>query len=244
METTRALSITLGQPLADPGNLATSVANHVVIVRATHSDLVVFPEMSLTGYFMDAPVIDFEGEEFAPLQQACAELDTAVLVSAPIHQGNKDYIGVVRIDAEGHSVVAAKTCLVDHEKPRFHAGSGPYTIDVKGFTVGLSVCMDNWTDDFIRQLVTLDVDLLCASSFDFAGEEEEFHNHFKDLARKLDCPIAVARLVGDTQLADAASGCSAFYIPDLEHTTAGDKQPVEVIAASADAGDVITHTFS
>lgn len=244
MDTSRALSIALGQPLPVPGDLATTVANHVAIVKAANCDLVVFPELSLTGYFMDAPIIDFESEEVAPLQQACAESETVALVSAPIHQGNKDYIGVVLIDAEGPTVVAAKSCLVKHEKPRFHPGAGPYTIEVKGRNIGLSVCMDNWTEEFIRELVALNVDLLCASSFDFAGEEEEFHNHFKDLARKLDCPLAVARLVGDTQLADAASGCSAFYIPDLEQRNAGDKQPVEIIAASARPDDFITHTFS
>lgn len=244
MSTPRALSIALGQPLPVPGSIEQSVANHVELVRQAHADLIVFPEMSLTGYFMDAPVLDMEGEQLQPLVSACAETGTTALVCAPIHQGNKDYIGVVAISDDGPMVVGAKTCLVEHEKSRFAAGSGPYTIELHGVTVAVTVCLDNWTDNFIRDLVALDCDVVCSSAFDFAGEEDDFHRHFSDIARKVDCPLAIARLVGPSELEDQASGCSAFYIPSTDSFTKGKEQHVEVLAASAEAGDVISHTFN
>ena len=51
------LTIAVAQPLSMPYDVAANALAHAAAVRAAGARVVVFPELSLTGYELDAPAI-------------------------------------------------------------------------------------------------------------------------------------------------------------------------------------------
>ena len=70
-EVTDALRVAVAQPATAFGGVRANVAAHRDAVAAAGARLVVFPELSLTGYDLAAPDVDPTGDELAPLVAAC-----------------------------------------------------------------------------------------------------------------------------------------------------------------------------
>lgn len=85
MSGVEGLTVALAQITPTLGNVPANVAQHVsVIARAkeTGADLVVFPELSLTGYFLEDLVPDValrvDAEELRPIAEHSQEIDVVV----------------------------------------------------------------------------------------------------------------------------------------------------------------------
>ena len=79
----RPLTAAAAQPSCRPRDVAANAVAHALAVRAAGSRLVVFPELSLTGYVLDADDVDPEDPALDPLRVACGETDTVALVGEP-----------------------------------------------------------------------------------------------------------------------------------------------------------------
>nr|WP_211243163.1 hypothetical protein [Rhodococcus oryzae] len=71
-------------------------------------DLVVFPEMSLSGYAMDAPTVALDDPRLRPLIAACRHTGAVALAGAPVHTGTGGRgIGVLaELDARARRIAA------------------------------------------------------------------------------------------------------------------------------------------
>ena len=88
--------------------------------------MVVFPELSLTGYELDADTIDPGDARLAPIAAACAETGSLALVGAPVAgEAGRPHIAVLAVDGSGASVAYRKTWLGGAEPDRFAPGDGP-----------------------------------------------------------------------------------------------------------------------
>ncbi|MYU12407.1 carbon-nitrogen hydrolase family protein, partial [Streptomyces sp. SID8361] len=81
---TRSLSIAVAQPRCVAHDVAANAVAHAEAVRAAGARVVVFPEMSLTGYELDATPVAPDDERLAPIVAACAESRTLALVGAAV----------------------------------------------------------------------------------------------------------------------------------------------------------------
>lgn len=134
----QALSIAVAQPRCLARDVAANAAAHAQAVRAAEARVVVFPEMSLTGYELDAAPIAPDDQRLAPITAACAETGSLALVGAPVPGPG---IGVLAVDGAGARVVYTKMYLHGEEADRFVPGE-PVVIEVDGWRLGLAVCRD------------------------------------------------------------------------------------------------------
>lgn len=134
----QALSIAVAQPRCLAHDVAANAAAHAQAVRAAEARVVVFPEMSLTGYELDAAPIAPDDQRLAPITAACAETGSLALVGAPVPGPG---IGVLAVDGAGARVVYTKMYLHGEEADRFVPGE-PVVIEVDGWRLGLAVCRD------------------------------------------------------------------------------------------------------
>src|SRR5689334_18358343 len=96
------LSIAVAQPPCVPYDVAANAAAHAAVVRRAGARLVVFPELSLTGYHMDAADVALDDRRLGPLIDACAELDALALVGAPVAgAAGQSHIGLLALDGTG-----------------------------------------------------------------------------------------------------------------------------------------------
>ncbi|WP_051941170.1 carbon-nitrogen hydrolase family protein [Phaeacidiphilus oryzae] len=133
------LALAVAQPKCVAHDVAANAIAHAEAVRAAGARVVVFPEMSLTGYELDAEPVAPGDERLRPLITACAETGTLALAGAPVLPGPR--IGVLAVDGGGARVAYGKVHLHDSEAVRFRAG-GYAVVEVDGWRLGLAVCRD------------------------------------------------------------------------------------------------------
>ena len=117
----RSLVVAVAQPSTIPLDIVRNVATHAAVVRAAAARVVVFPELSLTGYQLDATTIDEHDPRLAPLIDACAATDTIALAGAPLAG---PHIATLAIDAGGARIVYRKQ-YPHHTEARFQPGPAP-----------------------------------------------------------------------------------------------------------------------
>lgn len=98
------LVVAAAQPFCVPYDVAVNARAHAATVRNAAARVVAFPEMSLTGYELDAPVVAVDDPRLAPLVDACADTGTLALAGAPAGADGRAHIGVLVVAGTGVTV--------------------------------------------------------------------------------------------------------------------------------------------
>ncbi|MHB1940600.1 MAG: carbon-nitrogen hydrolase family protein, partial [Candidatus Dormibacteria bacterium] len=137
------LVVAAAQPVCVAGDLQANAAEHARAIQAARDRLLVFPELSLTGYELEAEPVSPTDGLLAPIVKARAATGTVALVGAPVSGAYGDlHIGMPLVDPSGVAVVHHKSWLGPAETGRFKPGDGARAIDVDGWRVGLGICKD------------------------------------------------------------------------------------------------------
>jgi predicted amidohydrolase len=205
------LTVAAVQPACVAKDLHANARHHADAIRAAAARLVVFPELSLTGYELDADVVA-EFDALHPVVEACAETGAIALVGAPIAG---DHIAMLRVQAWGVDVVYRKSFLGGDERTRFTPGDGPVALDVDGWRVGLGICKDTGVEQHIGDTAALGVDLYVAGLVHLPEELEEQETRAVRIAAACDSYVAFASFAGPTGGGfSATAGHSAIYAAD------------------------------
>jgi predicted amidohydrolase len=138
----RPLTVAVAQPACVPHDVVTNALTHAAAVRAAGARVVVFPELSLTGYEMEAASITVDDRRLAPIAEACAETTSVALIGAPLRDDGHDYIATLAIDGSGATVAYRKVWVDASEMPRFSPGDRPAVLELDGWRLGLGICRD------------------------------------------------------------------------------------------------------
>ena len=149
-----AFSIAVAQPACTAYDVRANAAAHAGAVRAAGARVVVFPEMSLTGYELDAPPVAPDDQRLAPIIDACAATGTLALVGAPVPG---PHIGILAVDGTGARVAYGKVYLHSSESGRFVPGE-PTVLEVDGRRLGLAVCRDTGIAEHAARTAALGID--------------------------------------------------------------------------------------
>lgn len=226
----------VAQPITRLRDLAGNVAAHASTVIGAAARLVVFPELSLTGYSYDAPIVDPRSPALAPLVEACAETGSTALAGAPIRVGNRDSgirgIGVLEIDGHGVRPAYVKMHLGRRESKRFAPGRSPAAIHVDGWRVGVGVCKDTRTSSHLAETAALGIDLYVAGHVHAPHEVDEVASRAARIRDRYAVPVAFADFAGPTGGGYATtSGRSAIWDVHGRMLASCTQQPGDVAVA-------------
>jgi NAD+ synthase (glutamine-hydrolysing) len=136
-----------------PGNAHEIIEAVRSAERVHNADVVVFPELCLTGYppedLLLRPSLDVRVQEALEELQS-AELAAAMVIGVPLRDRGLLYNAAVVID--GGKITARyfkqfpPNYKVFDEKRYFASGTEPCVVDIRGVPVGLTVCEDIWSD--------------------------------------------------------------------------------------------------
>ena len=151
-----ALRLALGQinpTVGDVGGNAAAILARLEAARAAGADIVVFPEMAVSGYPPEDLLLkpDFVAACMAAAQDIVrASLGLTVIFGCPWLDG--DLVNAAIIAHDGTIAgVAAKRFLPNYgvfdENRYFATGRGTTVFDRAGFVFGVSVCEDIWYPD-------------------------------------------------------------------------------------------------
>ncbi|MGU3435005.1 carbon-nitrogen hydrolase family protein [Actinomycetes bacterium M1A6_2h] len=209
-----SLRVAVGQPLVGV-DLHASIRAHAALVLAARADVMVFPELSLTGYRFDAPPVEFG--DLDELAAACRAVVTTALVGAPILENGRRSIAFLRVDSNGVVVAYRKSFLSDDEKQHFAPGPGATAIDIDGWRVGLGVCKDTGVDDHIADTAALGIDLYACGVVHHRTELTEQRRRATHIASRCGANVAMASCAGPTgEGFEHTAGHSTIVSPSCE----------------------------
>lgn len=229
------LSVAAVQPVCVAGDVETNALAHADAVLCAGTRLVVFPELSLTGYELDAPAVSSTDPRLAPIVEACRASGAIALVGAPIDQDGRAYIAALRIDSSGVRVAYRKTHLGGDEPRRFAPGDGPTAGEIDGRRVGIGICKDTGTDEHINGVADLGVDLYVAGLVHHAEELAEQDRRGPRIALRCAAPVVFASFAGPTGGGfDHTAGTSSVWARDGTRLARASAGPGDVVRLTVD----------
>lgn len=227
-----SLVVAAAQPSLHARDLGANVMAHAGAVRAAQARVVVFPELSLTGYELDADAVDCDDPTLAPLVAACGETGTLALAGAPVEQPGGRYIAVLAVDGAAARVAYRKTWLGGREPEHFDPGPGPAVLEIDGWRLGLGLCKDTGAAQHIAATAALDVDVYLAGLVHHAEELPEQEARAVVIARACHAVVVFAGFAGPTGDGfDRTAGSSAIWAPDGRCITRAGPFPDEIARA-------------
>ncbi|RBM11694.1 carbon-nitrogen hydrolase family protein [Streptomyces sp. PT12] len=194
------LVLAVAQPFCRALDVAWNAGAHARVVReAAGARVVVFPELSLTGYELAAEVVGVGDARLGPLVAACAETGATALVGAPVAgEGGAAHIGVLAVNGEGAAVVYRKMWLGGAEAERFAPGHTPGVYEVDGWRLGLAVCKDTGVPQHAADTAALGIDAYVAGIVHAADEARVHAGRARRVAAAHGTPVAIASFAGPT----------------------------------------------
>ncbi len=144
------MTVGLVQMAATKENFALNLQCHLDMIAkasAFQTDVIVFPELSLTGYELELAAemaISPEAVNFRELSHAAVSHHVIVVAGCPLRaqEGMKPTIGAVICFPDGRVEFYSKQYLHAGEAELFSAGATDYLLEVKGYRMALAVCAD------------------------------------------------------------------------------------------------------
>lgn len=150
------------------GNLK-SIAG--AISSTERADLVVLPELALSGYVFESPEEARKlaqapaGPEFDGLAELAGRRGSTLVVGFAENDGGTLYNSSMLITPEGSRAVYRKIQLFCREKSIFAPGDRPpAVVEVGGVRLGMMVCFDWIFPEVARSLALAGADILCHSA--------------------------------------------------------------------------------
>jgi predicted amidohydrolase len=141
-------SIAAAQLAAVRGDVECNLENHVRTIGAAARQgvqVLVFPELSLTGYeptLADALAFAPDDARLAPLVRLAREHHMTVIVGAPLAGKPQPQLGAIVISDAGELSIYAKIHLHPGEETFFSPGQTPLVLRRAPHAIGVAICAD------------------------------------------------------------------------------------------------------
>ncbi|TDB81958.1 carbon-nitrogen hydrolase family protein [Micromonospora sp. KC721] len=227
------LVIAVAQPRITPYDIVSNAAVHADTVRAAHARVVVFPELSLTGYELDAPAITTDDPRLTPIVKACADRGTTALVGAPVQgEAGREHIAMLAIDSVGPRVAYRKVHVHESEE-RFSPGDGPAVLEVDGWRLGLAICRETRFAEHDAATAALGMDVYVAAVVDHARDAHVSAERAQRVIADRGVWVATASFAGPTGGGfDQTAGGSAIWAPDGGILAQAGPEPGKIVRAT------------
>jgi predicted amidohydrolase len=240
------LRVAAAQSPSAPGNLEANVLTHLAFVRAATYERVqvlVFPELSLTGYelhLLETHVLHAEHPALAPLRQAARDHAMVLVVgapAAPAQEGAKPSIGAWVLGPDGSVGLYRKRHL--HPTETLFASAGTEDAQVQllaGEPTGLAVCADIGHPEHAKAARAAGAALYAAGALISRKGYGPESALLQGYAQQHDMAVLLANYSGPAG-GYVSAGRSAFWAPGGRCVVAApDDTPCMVWAARDDSG--------
>lgn len=219
---TPALTVTAVQYRALEGGTAGNVPEHVGLIEDADSHgarLVVFPELSLTGYDLQLLA---DGDQWLtrgdsrldPIREICRQTGITAVVGAALREADgKPRLASVVLHPDGTADVGFKTHLHGDETSLFSAGPGPAVLEIDGWKIALAICFDAAHPAHSGTAADAGADVYAVSALYTEGEGHRLGLHLGARAMDNRMYTLLANLGGRTALGQSC-GLSGFWGPD------------------------------
>ncbi|MEV0494350.1 carbon-nitrogen hydrolase family protein [Streptomyces atratus] len=229
------LIVAVSQPSCLHLDIAANATAHAEAITGAGARLVVFPELSLTGYDLTAPAISPDDARLRPIVSACRSTGATALVGAPVREADgREYIAVLAVTGEGARVVYRKMRLHGEEFDRFAPGEKPEVLVIDGVRLGLAVCYDAAVPEHAAETAALGIDAYVAGTLYGVGPDSAARRdgHMRERALAHGVWVVLATSAGASGTYPETSGGSGVWDPDGAVVVQAGPEPGAVVSAA------------
>lgn len=195
-----------------PGNLQRHLAC-IEQAAALGAELVVFPELSLTGYEPSVArqaAMPVTSTQLDTLQAACDRLGITVATGLPLPAPDGIRIGMPIFSPGAPRQAYAKRRLHDDELPYFTPGDQALLLQLGEHRIAPAICYESMFMAHAAAAREHGADLYLVSVAKTAKGIREGHAHYPEVARELGMPVLMANCVGPADTFMGAGGSAAW----------------------------------
>lgn len=196
------MKICIAQTESLRGDIQKNIKNHLRIIElaiASNSDLVIFPELSITGYEPELAkelAVNVEDEIFNPFQKLADKNGIAIGIGMPIKAIDGINISMLIFQAKKDRLVYSKRILHTDELPYFVSGKSQPFLNIKGTKIGLGICYETLQREHFINAVENEAEIYIASVAKADRGVEKAYVHFPSIAKEFGIPILMANCIG------------------------------------------------
>jgi predicted amidohydrolase len=240
------LRIAAAQSASIPGDIAANVRRHCLFIDAAAAakvQLLVFPELSLSGYepsLLADAALSPDDARLAPLQQRADATGMTIVVGVPLsNNSGLPYIGAIAFQPHGPARSYRKHFLYPGEEQFAAAGAAiSMLIDLQGVSVGLAICNDTSDQRHPHAAMVAGATLYVTGAVLTPDGHKAESARLAGYARLFNIGILLANHAYATGGYPSAGG-SAAWLPDGQLLVNAAGQGELLVIADEDSGDVI-----
>ncbi|MGP8305319.1 carbon-nitrogen hydrolase family protein [Vibrio sp. YIC-376] len=200
------ITISLAQVPVSKGDLGANLSHHLAMIEKSSSynaDVVVFPELSLTGYELEWAqelAMNHESSVFKELSQAAVANKIIVIAGCPLNSNHSDKptIGAAICFPNGSVEFYSKQYLHEGEEKYCSQGSVDYSINIKGRRIALAICADFCSPEHSNKARESGADLYIASALISDSGFETDAKILSGIAEKHNLPVLLSNHISVT----------------------------------------------
>ncbi|WP_179007175.1 GNAT family N-acetyltransferase [Winogradskyella forsetii] len=196
------MKICIAQSESLKGKVQQNIQNHLQLIEraiALNSDLIIFPELSITGYepkLAKELATNIENAMFDPFQKLSDKGNITIGIGMPTHGVEGLHISMLIFQPETPRTVYSKQRLHEDEKPYFVGGTYQTYLYIKETKIALGICFETLQQDHFFNAVQNGAALYIASVAKSKGGIDKAYARFPKMANKFNTPILMSNSVG------------------------------------------------
>ena len=197
-------------------SLGGNVEHHLHFIEAARDhalDLLVFPELSLTGYTIspdEGQILRWNDAYLLRLETCCREQGLHAAVGLPVRIGELLFIGQIFFTPAGNRFVYCKKHLYGAEKATYAPGAFHNVLTVSGVQIGLAICADFDETAHARETASAGAELYIASALISTGGYDASCGQLRERAVTQGFPVMLANWVGAVSGWQCAGGSALW----------------------------------
>lgn len=210
------MKISAVQIRSDKGNIKSNIENHIKwidIAVSENVDLIIFPELSLTGYepvLAEELTTDQNDSRLDVFQKISDLKNITIIVGLPIKSPSGILISMVIFQPKSARLTYSKQQLHPDEKPYFIQGSEQIILKIKDQKIAPAICYESLQPEHSTRANRLGTQLYLAAVAKSQSGIEKAFAHFPKIADKYSMPVLMANCIGKCDNFESA-GQSAVW---------------------------------
>ena len=196
------MKICIAQIESLKGNVQKNIQTHLQLIEHAinlNSDLIIFPELSITGYepsLAKKYVTNVENSIFDQFQELSDKNEITIGVGIPTNAIGGIYISMLIFQPYKKKVVYSKQMLHTDELPYFTHGNTQTFLNIKGNKIAIGICFETLQREHFLNANKKGADIYIASVAKAKGGIDKACLHFSKIAVEFKTPILMSNSVG------------------------------------------------
>lgn len=196
------MRICIAQTKSEKGEIELNVENHLKLINraiALNSDLIIFPELSITSYEPDIAkefAVDINDAIFNVFQKLSDKNEIVIGVGMPTKAIDGINISMLIFEPNKERIIYNKSLLHSDELPYFVSGSNQPLLELKGKKIALGICYETLQREHFIKAKKNGADVYIASVAKPDRGTDKAYVHFPAIAKEFETPILMSNSIG------------------------------------------------